>query len=288
MTGTDRLSANHPGSQGDRLDPESQGESPLGFEQIKIGRARILVRTEAAAWSRHAVSTFGSLYDAALVSADRTLHGRGRVPVVTNPEGTGPQWVVRRYYRGGLMRPLGDRFLRAGRPRSFAEADISARIAALGFATPRVVAAAVYPAGLVYRADLVTEHVPRVRTLAEVLFGPYDPAAVPTSGDARREALTCVAELIQRMSRSGIHHRDLNAKNILIARDAEHVHATLVDLDRCGVTGPDRPIDARTLRRRLARSILKLGRTLAWPHDDGEKPLTYDEMNHLLGEGVTS
>jgi len=276
-----------PGSGADRVDLESERGSLRGFERITVGRAEILARTEAVPWSRHAVMEYGTLYQAAVHAADRTLHGRGPVPVLPNPEGPGPQWAIRRYYRGGLMRPLGDRFLRIGRSRSFVEAEISAKIEELGFTTPRVVAAAVYPSGIVYRADLVTEFVPHVGTLADVLFGEHDPPRSMKGGDLRREVLTCTAGLIQRMSRSGIRHRDFNAENILIARDASGVHAILVDLDRCGVAEPRRPVDAGTLRRRLARSIRKLERTRARPGDEGEKPLTHDEMNRLLcgGEG---
>jgi hypothetical protein len=287
MRATLAFRAGRPGSDTDRVGLESERQCPLGFERITVGRAEILARTEAVPWSRHAVMEYGTLYQAALHSADRTLHGRGPVPILPNPEGPGPPWAIRRYYRGGLMRPLGDRFLRAGRPRSFVEAEISAKIEELGFPTPRVVAAAVYPSGIVYRADMVTELVPHVGTLADVLFGEDDPSGTTKDGDKRREALASTSELIKRMSRSGIRHRDFNAENILIARDALGVHATLVDLDRCGVVGPRRPVDAGTLRRRLARSIRKLERTRARPRDEGEKPLTHDEMNRLLrgGEG---
>ena len=259
-----------------------------GFQRITVGRALILVRTEAITWSRHAVSAYGSLYRAARVSASRTLHGRGPVPVVTNTEGVGPSWVVRRYYRGGLMRAFGDRFLGVGRPRSFIELENSARIQEMGFATPRIVAAAVYPRGVLYRADLVTEFVPHARTLADVLFGSRDASGERPGVVERREALACTANLIARLSKAGVHHRDLNAENILIAQEGQHVHAILLDLDRCRLTGPTHAADAGRLRRRLARSIRKLERERAQLLDDGECYLTDDEMNHLLGEGKTS
>ena len=63
--------------------------------------------------------------------------------------------------------------------------------------------------------------------------------------DARREALACTANLIIRLSKAGVHHRDLNAENVLIARDAQHVHAILLDLDGCRVAGPGRPVRCR-------------------------------------------
>jgi 3-deoxy-D-manno-octulosonic acid kinase len=255
---------------------------------MTVGGAQILARTEALSWTRQAVSAYGSLYRAARDSADRTFRGRGPVPVLTNPEGTGPPWVVRRYFRGGLMRPFGDRFLRVGTPRSFVEVENSARIEDLGFATPRIVAAAVYPGGLLYRADLVTELVPHARTLADVLFGENGPSGGPTGGNARREATVCAAELITRLARAGVHHPDLNAENVLIAREAQRVHAVLLDLDGCRVAGPRVPVDAAKLRRRLARSIRKLERTYPHLENDGERHLTSDEVFRLLGEGKAS
>ncbi len=268
--------------------PESLGQTPRGFERIEIGKAQILARTEAACWSRQAVLDHGSLYRAARAAASQTLRGRGPVPVLTNPKGVGPPWVVRRYFRGGLMRPLGDRLLRGGRPRSFVELENSARIRELGISTPRIVAAAVYPSGLLYRADLVTEFVPHARTLADVLFGKNDPSGGRAQGDARREALACTANLIMRLSEAGVHHRDLNAENVLIARDAQHLHAILLDLDGCRVAGPGNPADAGGLRRRLSRSIRKLGRTRPWSQNDGEGHLTYDDIDRLLGQGNPS
>ena len=158
-----------PAADDPKLEPG--GDYPRGFERITLGGVQLLTRTEALSWSRQAVLAHGSLYRAAQDSAHQTLRGRGPVPVLAHPAGGGSPWVVRRYYRGGFMRPLGDRFLRAGRPRSFTEVENSARISKLGFATPRIVAAAVYPTGLLYRADLVTEFVPQARTLADILLG---------------------------------------------------------------------------------------------------------------------
>ena len=182
------------------------------------------------------------------------------------------------------MKPFGDRFLRAGTPRSFIEVENSARIEDLGFATPRVVAAAVYPGRLLYRADLITEFVPHARTLADVLFRANGPSGGRSCGNARREAMACAAELITRLAKAGVRHPDLNADNVLIAREAQRVHAILLDLDGCRVAGPGRPVDPARLRRRLARSIRKLERTRPRFQADGEGHLTNDEMYALLGE----
>ena len=286
---TSRRDDQHLGPEGPYLGPTSPPGGPpsKGFNRITVGKGQILARTEAVSWSSQAVAEHGSLYQAALASASRTLYGRGPVPVVANPESAGPPWVVRRYYRGGLMRAFGDRFLRAGRPRSFREVENSARIVEMGFVTPRIVAAAVYASGAIYRADLVTEFVPRARTLADVLFG--TPSEGPASKDVRREALACAATLITRLSKAGVRHRDLNARNVLIAREARHVHAILLDLDQCRPGRPNDLMNARRLRRRLARSIRKLDSVRPRSDNDDEGNLTNDEMRRLLGlEGTTS
>ena len=272
-------SADRPASTDGGHTSDLEGPSSGGFERIQVGKAQMLVRPEAGEWSRQAVLTFGSLYRAALDSAYQTLQGRGPVPVLRNPNGTGPPWVIRRYFRGGLMRRLGDRFLRTGKPRSFIEVENSARVEALGFDTPRVVAAAVYPAGIFYRADLVTEFVPHARTLADVLFEEDGPWGGGHGGHARREALACTAKLITRLSRAGIHHKDLNAHNVLIARDAQDVHATLLDLDGCRLAGPTHPVEAGALRRRLVRSIRKLENARAQSPGSG---MSTAEVNDLL------
>ena len=291
MRDTHGSSIARPASGRDQLlDPE--GLSSRGFERITVGRVQILARAEAASWSREAVAAYGSLYQAALDSACRTLHGRGPVPILPNPQGIEPPWVVRRYYRGGLMRAFGDRFLRVGRPRSFLELENSARIEEMGFVTARVVAAAVYPSGVLYRADLVTEFVPHARTLADVLFGIDDPSCGSNAAearrddgrDARRQALACTRNLITRLAKAGVHHPDLNAENVLIAREAQQVHAILIDLDGCRVAEPSNPVDAGRLRRRLVRSIRKLDRARPRSHLDGEGHLTTEELNHLLSE----
>ena len=118
--------------------------------------------------------------------------------------------------------------------------------------------------------------------------GENDPSGGRTTEDARREALACTANLIIRLSKAGVHHRDLNAENVLIARDAQHVHAILLDLDGCRVAGPGRPVHAGGLRRRLARSIRKLERTRPRSQNDGEGHLTNDEIFRLLGEAKVS
>ncbi len=229
-----------------------------GFESARVGAALVVARPEALAWARDALGRHRSLHAAALADADLCLRGRGPIPVMPNPAGEGPAWAVRHYRRGGGMRIMDDRFLRLGRPRSLRELESSVRVRELGITTPRVVAAAVYPAGPFYRADLVTEFVHDARELADVVLGTPDSSAPPVHADTRAQALTCTTQLMARMTEHGIRHPDLNARNILLAQSSHGMEAILLDLDRCVIDGTSAPDGGQRLRRRLARSIRKL------------------------------
>jgi hypothetical protein len=248
-----------------------------GFESERVAGALVMARPEAAAWCREALVQHGSLYSAAMNQAARHLRGRGPLPVILNPAGVGPEWVVCHYQRGGGMRFLDDRFVRLGVPRSLQELDSSVRAQGMGIKTPRVVAAAVYPVGLFYRADLITEFVSDARELADVLLGTSDPPSAAEEGDARALALYATDRLIAGMVTNGVRHPDLNARNILLARTAHGVEAVLLDLDRCAIRDGGGQNENTRQRQRLARSIRKLARSRPGRVDE-------EEMGVILGE----
>ncbi len=159
------------------------------------------------------------------------------------------------------MQFLDDRFLRLGTPRSLRELESSVRARDLGIATPRVMAAAVYPSGPFYRADLVTEFVYDARELADVLLGTADSSVPPADAETRTRALICTNALIRLMVEHGVRHPDLNARNILLTQRPDGMEAVLLDLDRCRVGGTPAPDDEERLRQRLARSIRQLERS---------------------------
>jgi hypothetical protein len=81
--------------------------------------------------------------------------------------------VVRHYQRGGAVGPiLGDRYLSLGRYRPLCETVASLEARERGISTPAVVAGIVYPAGIFYRADLVTEEIPNAVAVAGPLWCP--------------------------------------------------------------------------------------------------------------------
>jgi len=171
------------------------------------------------------------------------------VHAIAAPVGRG-RWVVRHYRRGGLFGPyLGDRYLRAGRPRAFVELEASRQLLDGGVRTPRVVAAAHYPSGVFYRADIVTEWVAG-QTLVDVL-------REATTAETRQAALIGVAGAIQTLASLRAYHVDLNANNLLLdPRDGESPWVLDLDRMRFGVPA-DRAAPA--MGARLLRSLTKLG-----------------------------
>lgn len=232
---------------------------PPGVSAATVGPVRVWARPEALAWAERAIGEAGSLHThASRRPAVFTLQGRGPVHVIPTPlepaSNEPAQWVVRRFYRGGGVRWLGDRYLRTRRPRPFAEWMASEFVRSRGIATPRVQVAAVHPSGLVYRGETVSEYIPDGAELAAILFGDRegerDPAVIES-------ALVAAGRLVGELSGAGVHHPDLNARNILLRPTLGGWSAVVLDLDRCRI-GSTHP-SASAMRSRLARSIEKLG-----------------------------
>lgn len=233
---------------------------PAGYEGVDIGPVHAFAVREAVTWLREVLASGETLGSWASARASGTaLAGRGAVfsvpAPVAGPEGR-PRWVARHYYRGGAVAAplLGDRYLALGHPRPLQELVASHNARARGIPTPAVVAGAIYDAGIWYRADLVTEQIPDGTDLAEVLFGQNEAKIDPAA------ALSATGALVRRLERTGILHPDLNAKNVVLARDGAEVRAHLVDLDGCRARAPGVPAPAFTMRQRLERSLRKFGR----------------------------
>jgi hypothetical protein len=233
---------------------------PAGYDEVQANGARGFAARNAASWMRDLLSSGATLWSWAAAQTSGTLmEGRGTVfsvPAPTpGPEGR-ERWVVRHYYRGGLVAAplLGDRYLAVGRARPVRELFAAHNARARGIATPAVVAGAVYSAGIWYRADLVTEQIPEAADLAEVLFGGN------ASSIDLEDALLATAALVRNLEQRGILHPDLNAKNVVLARVQGKVVAHLVDLDGCCARAPGVPAPAYVMRRRLERSLGKFER----------------------------
>ncbi len=229
---------------------------PAGYGAVRSDHASGFVIDGGLAWLEGTLAHGGTLHGWAAAHPERReLAGRGRVYSVPAPV-PGPdareRWVVRHYYRGGAVaRVLDDRYLGVGQARPLLEAEAAGRARERGIPTPAAVAGAVYPAGIWYRADLVTEEIPDAADLARVLF------VEDTHATGREAALAAAGGLVRALEKAGLYHPDLNAKNIVLRTDGGGPRAHLVDLDRCRARTAGVPAPAFPMRRRLERSLRK-------------------------------
>ncbi|MFA7434323.1 MAG: 3-deoxy-D-manno-octulosonic acid kinase [Gemmobacter sp.] len=157
----------------------------------------------------------------------------------------GRDMVLRHYWRGGLVgRVVRDLFLRVPAPasRAMREFGLLNWMHGQGLPVPRAVAAQFRPAGLLYRADLLMERIADAVPLADRLAGaPLEPGMWQEVG-----------RVIARMHGAGVHHSDLNCRNILLDRGGK---VWLIDFDKCGRRA-DGAWKSANLDR-LKRSLLK-------------------------------
>lgn len=224
---------------------------PDSHRLLRVGSAFAVAAAGAAEPVRRALEQAGTLfgYAAAHPRAER-LEGRG--PLYAVPA-DGERWVVRHYRRGGAVaRWLGDRYLRLGTPRPLRELRASLELTRRGIATPAVAAIVLYPAGVLYRADIATVRVAGASDLAEILFRPGE-----TPGEDRLLACLAAGDLLRRLAERGVIHADLNAKNILLQWTERPPRVHLLDLDRCRFVARGSPVQRERMRRRLLRSLRK-------------------------------
>ena len=236
--------------------------TPPGYVRARVGDVTV-VATAAIAPAIIEIVSRGTLYGHAAMHPTR--HSRsGRAPVHFIPiGGSALPIVVRHAWHGGaLARITGDRFLAP--TRAPYELDVALQLESIGIRTPRVVAYAIYPAGpLLRRSDLATEEIAGGVDLAAILAGESSPVS-------RDDALHAAGELLSSMARHGVHHPDLNLKNILVAPawDGEPA-AWLLDVDRVRVARPSARA-ANANAERVTRSARKWRDRFGAPISEGD------------------
>ena len=259
-----------PRAAGPNIRPMQKDEElPPGYERVVLDNdVELIALPSVVDGVRHALTTTGTLFDyAATRPGARELAGRGVAYDIAAPGSyTNERWVVRHYRRGGVVaRFLKDRYLDSGVKRPIRELTASARARERGVATPEVVAAAIYPVGGWYRADIVTRFLPDSRDLADRLFRDDDV-------ERRRAAMSLAGALMRRAHEAGVVHNDLNLKNILIAGDRGAEQAWLLDLDRAVVMRDAAARFERNLMlRRFGRSLRKHEKLNRRRLNDGER-----------------
>lgn len=183
--------------------------------------------------------------------------GRGGAWFVDAPFGPS---VLRHYLRGGLAARLsrdGYVWRDADRTRSFAEFRMTRALHTLGLPVPRPIAACYWRRGAGYRAAILVERLPGVRSLGDLVAA--DPATAPWEE---------TGHLLARFHRAGLDHADLNAHNILFngsdGPSAGSQRGWLIDFDKASLRIPETAWRERNLGR-LRRSLLKLRGTRTEP-----------------------
>ena len=172
--------------------------------------------------------------------------GRGRAHFLCLE---GHNLVLRPFRRGGLVGKINaDRYLRtgAGRSRAYQEYSLLQWMRAQGLPVPRPAAARYVPAGLWYRADLITLAIPQARPLADVL----QDNALP------EQTWFGIGAAICKMHVLGVDHTDLNCRNILLDNKDK---AWLIDFDKCRRRdeGPWMQGNLARLKRSLEKELTK-------------------------------
>lgn len=135
----------------------------------------------------------------------------------------GVDMVLRHYYRGGLIgRVNKDLFLRqpVEKSRAMAEFSLLSWMYGKGLPVPRPVAARFSPAGLFYRADILTETIPGSETLADRLL----------RAPLEEKHWNSVGKAVAKIHSAGVLHSDLNCRNILMDQSD---NAWIIDFDKC-------------------------------------------------------
>jgi len=228
-----------------------------GYARITSPRARGIA-LDSCRSALESILLNETLYDYATRQPDaRKFRGRATVYAVELPDGCGSA-VVRRSMRGGWLAGLNtDLFLPP--TRGLRELIASLRLRSAGIATPEIVAFLVYPAGsILRRGDVLTREV-YGEDLGSVLSG-------SESSEKRSAAMEFAAILVASLSRAGVHHADLNLRNILISSEAAYI----LDIDRVRFHVPGDPIVLRANIERLQRSLRKRRDLDGLPIDEGE------------------
>ncbi|MCV2892262.1 3-deoxy-D-manno-octulosonic acid kinase [Lentibacter sp. XHP0401] len=157
--------------------------------------------------------------------------------------------VLRPFRRGGLIGKINpDLYLRLGAKasRAYQEYSLLEWMLEHDLPVPRPVAARYVPVGLCYRADLVTERIPDSRPLADILVEKELPATVWAK----------IGAVICQMHTLGVHHSDLNCRNILLDAD---MRVWLIDFDKCSRREKDgwKVQNLARLKRSLDKELTK-------------------------------
>jgi 3-deoxy-D-manno-octulosonic acid kinase len=193
-----------------------------------------------------------------------SAQGRGTTWFVKHADKSSKQtkhWVLRHYYRGGLIgKIINDSywFTSQKNTRAAREFSLLDYMQTLALPAPKPVACRVIRHGLFYRADLLSSRIEHAQDLVALLSKQTLSAVL-----WKKIGLT-----IKRFHDNNIYHHDLNAHNILIDKSD---HVFLIDFDQGEVRKNNQASWQKANMARLRRSFLKEQNklpTFHWQHDD--------------------
>ncbi len=155
------------------------------------------------------------------------------------------QWVLRHYYRGGLVAKLiSDHYFYTTleATRCYRELEILQQMVALQLPVPKPIAARMIRSGLFYQADLIMQKIAATDLVAIL-------KQTSLSENMWRE----VGKIIAKFHQNGIDHADLNSHNIMIDNNNK---VWLIDFDRGSIKPPEEPWQLKNIER-LHRSLIK-------------------------------
>lgn len=196
----------------------------------------------------------------------QSLRFSGRQPVFAAALDGAGTWVVRTCAHGGWWGRLA-RDLYPGPGRALREIRAGERLARMKIPTPRIEAVLFYPAGPFWRIEVVTALVPGSQDLVGYL-------ATRPGAPQRARVFAAVRRLLGQLHEQGVHHPDLNARNILLAPSSRGGFTPwLLDVDVVRFEEPDSKAVDRANRHRLLRSLLKRARLgdLGWSESEVTK-----------------
>jgi 3-deoxy-D-manno-octulosonic acid kinase len=156
-------------------------------------------------------------------------------------------WVLRHYYRGGLIGKLINDsyfFTSQKNTRAAKEFALLAHMQSLALPAPKPIAYRVTRHGLFYQADLLSSRIEHAQDLVAIL----------SKGAIAEDLWKRIGATIKRFHDHNIYHHDLNAHNILITEQKE---IFLIDFDRGEIRTSNQASWQRANIARLHRSFLK-------------------------------
>jgi len=192
-----------------------------------------------------------------------SAQGRGTTWFVKHSDKNSKQakhWVLRHYYRGGLIgKIINDSywFTSQENTRAAREFTLLDHMQKLALPAPKPVAFRVTRHGLLYSADLLSSRIEHAQDLVAILSKQTLTAALWKK----------IGVIIKRFHDNNIYHHDLNAHNILIDKDD---NVFLIDFDRGEIRNNNQASWQQANMARLQRSFLKEFNKLPTFHWQGD------------------